>query len=149
MNSERRTVTYIGLIFISGLLLGATMMNFAEHYILHGEPANEYDIREHREVAKEMTQLLHLTSAQRRQVDTILQETVGQYQQLEERLAPQFDQLRQTDRRRLRAILDPRQRVKFDQIVARVDAKYPLNERPAVLSPVPCEKPAAKTTAQR
>jgi hypothetical protein len=146
MTSERRTVAYIGLIFISGLLLGATLMNFAEHYILHAEPANEYDIREHREVAKDMTQLLHLSNQQRRQVDTILQETVGQYLQLERHLAPQFDQLRQADRRRLRAILDPQQRVKFDQIVARVDAKYPLDERPAILSPVPCEKPA---TAQR
>lgn len=148
MNSERRTITYIGLIFVSGLLLGATLMNFAEHYVLHAYSANEYDIREHREVAKEMTQLLNLTTQQKQQVDTILQQTVGQYLQLEQRLAPQFDQVRQNDRQRLRAILDPQQRVKFDQIVARVDAKYPLNERPAVLSPVPCEKPA-KTTAQR
>ncbi len=146
MNSERRAVTYVALIFISGLLLGATAMNFIEHYVLHAETANEYDIREHREVAKEMAQLLHLSNQQRRQVDTILQQTVGQYQQLEQRLAPQFDQLRQHDRQRLRAILTPEQRTKFDQIVARVDAKYPLNERPAVLSPVPCEKPA---TAQR
>ncbi len=148
MNSERRAVTYVGLIFVSGLLLGATAMNFVEHYVLHAETASEYDIREHREVAKDMAKLLNLSSQQRQQVDTILQQTVGQYQQLEQRLAPQFDQLRQRDRARLRSILTPGQRVKFDQIVARVDAKYPLNERPAVLSPVPCEKPT-KATAQR
>lgn len=139
MTPERRTVFYVALIFISGLLLGGTMMNLAEHYLLHAHAANEYDIRQHLIIAQQMSQRLHLNPEQQKQVDDVLQETVGQYQQLEQHLAPQFDQVRQRDRDHLRAILNPVQRVDFDRIVAEVDAKYPLNERPAVLSAVPCE----------
>lgn len=139
METDRRTTVYVGLIFVSGLLLGGTLMNLAEHYWLHAHSANEYDIRQHRLIAAEMSHRLHLNSQQQSAVDTVLQQTVGQYQQLEQRLAPQFDQLRQQDRDHLRAILDPQQRLEFDRIVREVDAEYPLNERPAVLSPVPCE----------
>lgn len=139
MSTDRRTLVYVLLIFVSGALVGGTLMNLAEHYWLHAHPANEYDIRQHRLIAQQMSQRLHLDSMQQKQVDAVLQETVGQYQQLELRLAPQFDQVRQRDRDHLRAILNPEQRVEFDKIVAEVDAKYPLNERPAVLSPVPCE----------
>lgn len=143
MSPQRRTAMYVALIFVSGLLLGGTLMNFAEHYWLHAHPASEYDIRQHRLIAQRMAQRLHLSAAQQDQVDRVLQQTLGQYQALELRLAPQFDQVRTRDRDNLRAILTPAQRTQFDQIVSQVDAEYPINERPAVLSPVPCEKPAA------
>jgi len=139
MGADRRTSIYVGLIFVSGLLLGGTLMNLAEHYWLHAHSANEYDIRQHRLIAAKMSQRLQLSAQQQSAVDGILQQTLGQYLQLEQRLAPQFDQLRQQDRDHLRAILNPQQRVEFDRIVREVDAEYPLNERPAVLSAVPCE----------
>ncbi|HVA64610.1 MAG TPA: hypothetical protein VNF74_12865 [Terriglobales bacterium] len=139
MGADRRTSIYVGLIFVSGLLLGGTLMNLAEHYWLHAHSANEYDIRQHRLIAAKMSQRLQLSAQQQSAVDGILQQTLGQYLQLEQRLAPQFDQLRQQDRDHLRAILTPQQRVEFDRIVREVDAEYPLNERPAVLSAVPCE----------
>lgn len=142
MGTERRAAAYLGLIFVSGLLLGGTLMNLAEHYWLHAHAANEYDIRQHRIIASRMGERLHLTPQQEQQVDEVLQQTVGQYQQLEIKLRPQFDQVRQADRTQLRAILDPAQRQEFDRIVSEVDAEYPINERPAVLSPVPCESGA-------
>lgn len=142
MSPDRRSSVYVVLIFASGLLLGGTLMNIAEHYWLHAHAANEYDIRQHRVIARQMSERLHLSEAQQKAVDGVLQQTVQQYQSLETRLAPQFDQVRQQDRQALRDILTSDQKVEFDRIVATVDAKYPLNERPAVLSPVPCEKMA-------
>lgn len=147
MSPDRRTVFYVAFIFVSGLLLGGTLMNLAEHYWLHAHAANEYDISQHRIIAQQMSQRLHLSLAQQKQVDAILQETVGQYEVLEYHLAPQFDAVRQRDRARLRAILNQQQRLDFDRIVSDVDAKYPLNERPAVLSPVPCDITAAAAPA--
>lgn len=143
MSPDRRTSTYLVLIFVSGLLLGGMVMNVAEHYWLHAHPASEYDLRQHRLIAQRMAQRLHLTAAQKNQVDAVLQQTLGQYQVLEDRLRPQFDQVRTKDRDNLRSILTPQQRGEFDRIVDQVDAEYPINERPAVLSPVPCEKPSA------
>ncbi|MGH9482338.1 MAG: hypothetical protein ACRD1L_09625 [Terriglobales bacterium] len=142
MGTDRRAAVYLGLIFVSGLLLGGTLMNLAEHYWLHVHSANEYDIRQHRLIAAKMSHRLHLDPRQQQAVDQVLQQTVGQYQQLELKLAPQFDQLRQTDRNELRAVLTPEQRQEFDRIVSEVDAEYPLNERPAVLSAVPCDSTA-------
>lgn len=146
MSPDRRTSTYLVLIFVSGLCLGGMLMNIAEHYWLHAHPASEYDIRQHRLIAQRMAQRLNLTASQQDQVDGVLQQTLAQYQALEQRLQPLFDQVRSKDRADLRAILTPQQRNEFDHIVSQVDAEYPINERPAVLSPVPCEKPTAKLT---
>lgn len=143
MSSDRRTALYVVLIFASGLLLGGTLMNLAEHDWLHTHPANEYDLSQHKIIAAQMSKRLNLSAAQQEQVDQVLQQTLAQYRDLEQRLAPQFDQVRQQDRAQLRNILSPDQKVEFDKIVAEVDAKYPLNERPAVLSPVPCENTAS------
>ena len=142
MSTERRAVVYLALIFLSGLLLGGTLMNFAEHYWLHAHAANETDISQHRLIAADMSKRLHLTAAQQEKVDRVLQNTIGQYQQLEVRLEPQFDHVREHDRQQLRAILTPAQRLRFDRIVARIDEEYPINERSAVLAPVPCATPA-------
>ncbi|MGH9476984.1 MAG: hypothetical protein ACRD1C_11725 [Terriglobales bacterium] len=142
LHRDRRATTFFALIFISGLLLGGTFMNLAEHYLFHAHPRSEYDIRQHRLIASEMGQRLHLTPQQVDQVDAVLRETIGSYQQLETRLAPQFDAVRQYDRDQMRAILNPVQKKEFDSIVRHVDLEYPINERPAVLSPVPCRTAA-------
>lgn len=143
--TDRRTAAFLSLLFISGLLLGGTLMNLAEHYWFHAHPASEYDIRQHRLIAAKMSERLHLTPQQQQQVDAVLRQTVGQYLALEHRLAPQFDQVRQSDRDHLRAILDPKQRQDFDRLVQEVDAEYPINERPAILSPSPCDQAAASS----
>ncbi len=142
LHRNRRATTFIALIFVSGLLLGGTCMNLVEHYWMHQHPLSEYDIRQHRLIAAEMGRRLHLSNQQEAQVDQVLRYTIGSYHQLELRLAPQFDAVRQRDRDQLRAILNPSQRRHFDAIVRHVDAEYPINERPAVLSPVPCESAA-------
>ncbi|MGH9412448.1 MAG: hypothetical protein ACRD0Y_01790 [Terriglobales bacterium] len=139
---NRRATTFVVLIFVSGLLLGGTFMNLVEHYWLHAHPLSEYDIRQHRKIATEMGRRLHLTPLQVTQVDAVLRETIGRYQKLQTSLAPQFDALRLRDRDQLRALLNPEQRREFDEIVHHVDSEYPINERPAVLSPVPCEAAA-------
>lgn len=140
MNPDRRTIYYVAVIFLSGALTGGTLMNLAEHYWLHAAQEREYDIRQHKLVAAEMRQRLHLTPGQQKQVDRILQQAVVNYQSLERRLAPQFDQVRQAGREQLRSILNQNQRQQFDQIVKEVDTQYPLNERPVALEN-PCFRP--------
>ena len=145
MNFDRRTFAYLVLIFFSGLLLGGTLMNLAEHYWLHAEPTPEDDISQHRKIAERMKERLHLSLEQQSQVDEVLQQTLSSYQALQHRLAPQFDALRRQDRDHLRAILTPAQRQTYDQIVQQVDARYPVNERPEALKSDPCAPPAAGT----
>ena len=137
MNAERRTIYYVAVIFISGMLAGGTLMNLAEHYWLHAAQSREYDIRQHKLVAQEMRSRLDLTPEQQQRVDTILQQAVQNYLTLESHMAPQFDQVRQQGRAELRSVLNPNQRKTFDQIVKEVDAQYPVNERPLSMD-APC-----------
>jgi hypothetical protein len=143
MNAERRTIYYVAIIFISGMLAGGTLMNLAEHYWLHAAQSREYDIRQHKLVAQEMRHRLNLTPAQQQQVDRILQQAVGNYLNLERRLAPQYDQVRQQGRAELRSVLNPAQRRTFDDIVKEVDAQYPVNERPLSMDS-PCLQATAR-----
>lgn len=129
MNQRLRTSFYIALIFASGLLAGATLMNLAEHYWLHKASRTEIDIRRHREIARQMSQRLGLSAAQQQQVNRILKHTVRKYLEVESSIAPQFAMIRSQGRARLRQILNPEQRVRFDRLVQQVDARYPKLER--------------------
>lgn len=137
MSAGNRTTLFVSLIFVSGLLVGGTLMNVAEHFWLHAHPREEYDIRDHQRIAAEMRQRLNLSADQQRKVDQILQQTVRDYQAVQNEVEPRYDQVRAAGRARLRAILDPQQRTAFDAIVARVDREYPVDQRPASI-PTPC-----------
>ncbi len=125
MNNQIRNAIYVALIFASGLLIGATLMNLAEHKWLHAENRTEIDIRHHRQIAQRMGQRLNLSEAQQRQVDQILRQTVNSYLQVEAAMKPQFELIRAQGRAKLRKIMNTQQRARFDQIVRQVDAKYP------------------------
>jgi hypothetical protein len=136
MNRDRRTVIYVSLIFLSGLLVGGTLMNLAEHFVFHRHHAEEYDIRKVDKVVGDMDKRLHLTPEQQVAVKAILGNAVHDYDELQEQVAPEFEQVREQGRQRIRAILNPDQRAEFDRIVAKVDATYPPMARPATI-PVP------------
>jgi hypothetical protein len=141
MTASRSSLAYLALVFLSGLLIGGTVMNLAEHLWLHAHPREERDIRQHHLIAAEMGRRLKLTDAQTQQVDQILQQTVEQYDALEQNVRPQFDQIRRQNRERLRSILNPEQRAEFDRIVEEVDARYPINERSPALPTVSGQAP--------
>ncbi|MGH9507141.1 MAG: hypothetical protein ACRD13_09485 [Terriglobales bacterium] len=135
-----RAGLYVAMIFLSGLLVGGTLMNLAEHDWFHVEQRNEYDITDHARVAAEMQRRLDLTEQQRQEVNQILMRTVRRYRQVELDVEPRFDAVRAQGRAQLRAILSDPQRVTFDHIVRQVDARYPMDERPASI-PTPCPMP--------
>lgn len=142
MSADRQTISYWTLVFVTGLLVGGTLMNLAEHHILHHHPFEEYDIRQHRIIVQQMSQRLSLTPDQKTQVDAILQDAVRQYQQIDDEMEPRLEQVREQGRERLRAVLNLQQRTEFERIVHRVDLQYPRNVRPATI-PAPPPTPVA------
>lgn len=135
-----RAGLYVTMIFLSGLLVGGILMNLAEHDWFHAQQRNEYDITDHAQVAAEMQRRLGLSGQQRQEVDRILVRTVRQYRTVERDVEPRFDAVRAQGRAQLRAVLTNPQRIAFDHIVRRVDAQYPMDERPASI-PTPCPMP--------
>jgi len=137
MSADRQTLSYLALVFVTGVLVGGTLMNFAEHRILHHHLTEEYDIRQHRIIVQEMGQRLSLTPAQKEQVDAILQDAVREYQQIDDEMEPRLEQVREQGRERLRGVLNDQQRLEFERIVHQVDLQYPRNIRPATIPALP------------
>jgi Spy/CpxP family protein refolding chaperone len=66
---------------------------------------------------------LNLTDEQTKSVSAILDDTRNEYRALRAELRPRFDAPRQKARARIREVLTPEQRQKFDAIVAQKDAQ--------------------------
>ena len=138
MVANARATIYVCLVFATGLVLGATGVVLAEHTGLRHTAEAEYDLSQHREVAQRLTDQLHLSDGQHQQVDQILQDTLQHYRDLQGRLEPQYDAIRDADRARLLAVLTPDQRIAFDRLAHDADLRYPANVRPEVLAGDPC-----------
>ncbi len=121
MNTRLRASLYIVLVFLSGAVAGALAMNVSEHLWLHSTPAWAKD-RPH--VMEEVKKELVLTPAQASQMETILDDTMRQFQELHAR----SHQIRAESKERIRAILSDEQKVKFEKAIARLQKQYGIHE---------------------
>ncbi|HEX8144599.1 MAG TPA: hypothetical protein VF553_18670 [Pyrinomonadaceae bacterium] len=76
-----------------------------------------------------MQRNLDLNNQQATEIRAIVDETRGEYRQLRAEVRPRYDSLRQKARVRIRALLTPEQRQKFDAIVAHRDAQRDEEEK--------------------
>lgn len=72
---------------------------------------------------RQLDRAVGLTPAQRRQVEAILRDTRQEFAQLREEVGPRFREIRARSRARIREVLEPAQREKFDAFSAREDAR--------------------------
>lgn len=112
----RRAYIYFILTFVLGVFIGAAGAFF---YGWHsGRWHRPFD--RHRMV-RHLRHDLNLNDSQTQQLDQILQETGKKYSDLEAKMDPEFEAVRQATRDRIRAILNPQQLVKFNELVRRFD----------------------------
>lgn len=119
-STSRRASFLVLAVFLLGIALGAV----GEHLLEDRLRSGHTDKRSHEEKAKIVEQLTHelnLAPEQQKQLDTILTDTMSRYQELHEQIRPQLEQARQQGRERIRAILTPDQRPKFEEFVRRLD----------------------------
>jgi Spy/CpxP family protein refolding chaperone len=67
------------------------------------------------------TRDLNLSTEQQTQIQTILNDTRARYSALHEKLDPEYEQVRQQGRERIRQILTPEQRPKFEDLLRQID----------------------------
>jgi Spy/CpxP family protein refolding chaperone len=77
---------------------------------------------------KQLTSELDLTADQQQQLQTIINDTRAKYRALYEPLRPQQEQIRQQGRDKIRAILAPEQRPKFEDFLRRLDEQHKKEE---------------------
>jgi len=66
---------------------------------------------------------LNMTDDQKEQMGRILDETSGKFNDLRKAMRPQFDEIRNGARQRIRAMLNPDQQPKYDELVQERDAE--------------------------
>jgi uncharacterized membrane-anchored protein YhcB (DUF1043 family) len=124
-----RIVMTLGLVFLAGVAVGMAAMRFGLHDQLHGAVAAAEEARENGQnaVLEHFRQELDLTPEQTEKLALVLDDYQHYYQSLEDqiedlRLREQIEDLRSTGKSRILEILNPDQRVKFEQMSAEMAA---------------------------
>jgi Spy/CpxP family protein refolding chaperone len=129
-SATRKAALWVGVVFLLGAALGGVMgYVFARHAVsASSTPLSEPERRARK--VEEISRELHLTDAQRQQLDATLAKIHAQYKAIHEQSDAQIDQVRQKGRDELRAILTPEQKPKFEAILKRMDEERKRNGPP-------------------
>lgn len=121
MMGTRRAIVYLVLVFVLGVALGALGSFWAgKSGWLHGRSGSP---------AKWLSGELKLTPEQEKQLEGILDETAAGYRAIRERVAPEYEAVRQAGRDKIRALLTPEQRARFEELVRQIDEERAQRRR--------------------
>jgi Spy/CpxP family protein refolding chaperone len=118
---NRRAVFLVVVVFVLGLALGGLSMHLAADRLWGGHPGKGKGRDGRPTVVQQLTMELGLTPEQQQQLSQILEESKTKYQAIYDQVRPQLQQVREAGRNRIRAILTPEQRPKFEERVRRMD----------------------------
>lgn len=122
MMGNRRAILYLLLVFLLGLALGSLGIFWAwKAGYLRAWWGSQYSFP--RGAVEWLNRELNLAPYQQKQLEAILDETAAGYRAIRERVGPEYEQVRQAGREKIRAILTPEQRAKFEELVRAIDAE--------------------------
>ncbi len=108
--------------FSLGVLTGILVMNLVPHRNPGAAPGPAG-------VMDELAREVKLDSGQRTQVEQILAETRQKFESLQDQTRPQFNEIRQASRARIRAVLTPEQQARYDEWNRKRDARRQQREK--------------------
>ena len=127
MMGSRRAIVYLLLVFLLGLALGSVGTFWAwKSGKLRAWWGSRYA---QRSPVEWLNRELKLTPDQQKQLEAILDETAAGYRSIRERVGPEYEQVRQAGREKIRAILTPEQRAKFEELVRAIDEERARHRR--------------------
>jgi Spy/CpxP family protein refolding chaperone len=113
-------VAIVILVFVLGIVIGGVGMHVCDKRQA-GPRALTKPSRD--DVIQQMTRALDLNSDQQQQLASIIDDTRARWRALYAPLDAQHEAIRQQSRDKIRAILTPEQRTKFEKFMQRVDAE--------------------------
>lgn len=119
--TSRRAVVLLLVVFVLGVALGAVGTYFAGARVWGARSEAHAPQDRRARMVEQMARELNLTPDQRNQIDSILADVQTKYAALHEQISPQTEQVRQQGRERIRALLQPEQKPKFEEFLRRMD----------------------------
>jgi Spy/CpxP family protein refolding chaperone len=116
---SRKAVLLVGLVFVLGIALGSLGTYAVTTRVLAARP--QTGPRSAAVAVAQYTRDLNLNPDQQKQIQAILSDTRSRYAALHDKLDPEYEQVRQEGRERVREVLTPEQRPKFEDLLRRMD----------------------------
>ena len=126
---NRKAAGLVILVFVLGIALGAVGMRVAEQKVWGDRSDNRGRGGGPARFVEQLTKDLSLTTEQQQQLNSILEDTRKNYDSIYAPIRPQIEQARQDGRGRIRAMLNPQQAAKFDEILKKIDEDRKNRER--------------------
>jgi hypothetical protein len=108
-------------IFVLGVAAGALAVIAYQRWSQPAPPAGWARVFDRERYVKELREAVGLRPDQMEALNRILDETREEFLALRRRLRPQFDEVRQRARERIRELLAPEQRARFEAFLKRWD----------------------------
>lgn len=116
---SRRAVLLVAVLFLLGIALGSVGTYLVTARTLAARPQPGVRVPGHAMAL--FTRDLNLTQDQQGQIQSILSDTRAKYAELHEKLDPEYEQVRQQGRDRIRQVLTPEQRPKLEDLFRQMD----------------------------
>jgi len=127
---RRQAAIWVTAVFILGAALGGVFGYMFGHHSVSASAVPQSEPERRAKRVEQMTKDLSLTGEQRQQLDSILSQIHGEFKGLHEQNDTQMDQARQRGRNRIREILTPEQKPKFEEFIKKMDAERLKNQPP-------------------
>jgi Spy/CpxP family protein refolding chaperone len=126
-SASRKAALWVGVIFLLGVALGGTLGYVFAHRVSAAPPQQLSDAERRAQKVRRLTQELDLRPEQQKQLDAIMASVQAEYKTLHQSTEPQIEQAREKGRERIRAILTPEQKPKFEDFLKRLDEERKRN----------------------
>ncbi|HMI50286.1 MAG TPA: hypothetical protein VK525_02155 [Candidatus Saccharimonadales bacterium] len=125
-SATRKAAFWVGIVFLLGAALGG-VLGYVFAHRSYAAPAPLTEAQKTSQKVQRLTNELNLTPEQQKQLDEILTDVQAQYKTIHASIDPQIDAARQKGRDRIRAVLTPEQKPKFEEFLKRIDEERKKN----------------------
>jgi Spy/CpxP family protein refolding chaperone len=128
-NTKKRgeAAVLVLVVFLLGALLGGVGNHLWDERVWGKQTVNTQPTRN--EIVDALTRDLQLTPDQQKQLGSIVDDTRAQWRTLYTTIEPQHEQIREQARDRMRAILTPDQKPKFEEFMHHIDEQRKKDEQ--------------------
>ena len=119
-------VLYVGLVFASGVVLGAFGHNLYTVSTVRAARPEDY----RKKTMEEMRRRLELSEEQATKLNGIMDETRARFHEAREKMKPEMDSIGHAQTEKIRAMLNPKQQAEYDKMRKEREERQRATGRP-------------------